>query len=160
MRWKSVVGISGVAIALVTAGCSAAPTSGNASKDGGDSVSVALRLVDGVGLTLVDQAGDTLYYADQERDGVVHCFDACVHFWVPIMVASGATPRAAASLAGDLSTINRPDGMVQVAYDGKPLYRFTQDEGPGRLRGNGVTDTFDGLEFRWRVATADGVGAP
>jgi predicted lipoprotein with Yx(FWY)xxD motif len=50
-----------------------------------------------------------------------------------------------------LGTVKRPDGRLQVAYKGGPLYTFVQDRKPGDMKGNGFRDV--GV---WRVVTVAG----
>lgn len=47
--------------------------------------------------------------------------------------------------------IARSDGTRQVTLDGAPLYRFFQDSSPGTINGNGIKDSFNGLNFTWHV---------
>jgi hypothetical protein len=42
-----------------------------------------------------------------------------------------------------------------VTFDGKPLYSFVQDS-PGKVTGNGFSDSFGGTNFTWTAATAGG----
>jgi len=45
---------------------------------------------------------------------------------------------------GDLAPahgfVKRPDGTMQVAYKGMPLYTFAQDKAPGEANGQGIKD--------------------
>jgi predicted lipoprotein with Yx(FWY)xxD motif len=153
MRWKTLVGIGVVAGAVAMAGCG---TGTGGAGAGNASATVSARDVANVGTTLVTSAGDTLYFADQENGGRIQCVDACVRFWIPLTVKAGAEVTAGAGVSGRLATITRPDGRVQVTYEGKPLYTFTDDGGPGHADGNGFTDSFNGTDFQWHAATVSG----
>jgi predicted lipoprotein with Yx(FWY)xxD motif len=112
--------------------------------------------VPGVGSSLVNSSGRTLYFAEAETSGTIQCIDQCVRFWIPLTVPAGSSPTKDTSVTGTITLINRPDGQQQVAYDGKPLYTFTQDTGPGQATGNGFTDGFNGTTFVWHAATVSG----
>lgn len=115
----------------------------------GGTGAVAVKNVDGVGMTLVDATGKTLYFADQEADGSIHCTAACLGFWFPV-AAEGAASGAVAGL----STVHRPDnGQDQLTFQGKPLYTFKLDTGPGQHEGHNLEDTFGDTKFTWRAAT-------
>ncbi|HEY7174051.1 MAG TPA: hypothetical protein VH442_03955 [Micromonosporaceae bacterium] len=163
MLWKKYVGAAAIASAMIAAGC--ASGSGSAGSSGtaqgaGSGTTVTVHNVPGVGTTLVDGSGKTLYFADQETSGTIKCLNACLRFWSPLTVSSGVAPTASAGVGGTLSTVHRPDGPMQVTLDGKPLYRFSLDNGPGQTSGNGVTDMFDGTQFNWHAAVASGSAAP
>ena len=86
---------------------------------------------------LVNRRGLTLYSLSAERRGRFICADgACLSLWAPLVVSKGTTPTG----APHLSTVRRPDGRVQVAYRGLPLYRFNEDRKPGDVKGNGFRD--------------------
>jgi predicted lipoprotein with Yx(FWY)xxD motif len=114
---------------------------------------VSIMEYEGIGSILVDSTGKPLYTPDQEADGTVHCVDACVSFWVPL-VPGAATPTAAAG-APSLGVIRRPDGTKQVTAGGRPLYTFSPDP-IGKVTKDGVTDDFGDQHFTWRVVHADG----
>jgi predicted lipoprotein with Yx(FWY)xxD motif len=110
---------------------------------------VTVKDVDGVGQTLVDAAGKTLYFADQEADGAIKCTESCLAFWFPVE----GSESTAKSIDG-LAVVKRSDnGMSQLTFEGKPLYTFKLDTGPGQNKGNNLTDEFDGTTFVWRAAT-------
>ena len=115
---------------------------------------VSVRQVDGIGDVLVDRAGAALYTADVEAKGDIRCTGGCVDFWIPLEAGPSA-PRGSGDVSGKLATVKRPDGAMQVTYDGKPLYRFSEDA-DGKVTGNGFTDDFAGRTFTWTVATSDG----
>ncbi|MEO8540687.1 MAG: hypothetical protein ABI577_13190, partial [bacterium] len=52
------------------------------------------------------------------------------------------------------SLITRDDGAKQIAYNGKPLYRYGPDKAPGDANGQGIGNV-------WFVATSAGAaGSP
>jgi predicted lipoprotein with Yx(FWY)xxD motif len=115
---------------------------------------VSVQDIDGVGSVLVDRSGRALYTADQESDGSIRCRGGCAAVWLPLE-ASG-TPTGSDDVSGELGSIERPDGVMQVTYDGKPLYRFAEDAEPGVVTGDGLSDDFGGTTFTWHAVTADG----
>jgi predicted lipoprotein with Yx(FWY)xxD motif len=112
---------------------------------------VKTRVV-GAKTLLVNRRGLTLYHLTVERKGHFICTNkACLSLWHPLVVAKGTTPTGAKSL----STIKRPDGRLQVAYRGGPLYTFAEDHKPGDMKGNGFKDV-----GTWRVVTVSGKATP
>jgi len=112
---------------------------------------VKTRMV-GAKTLLVNRRGLTLYHLSVERKGHFICTNpACLTLWHPLVVKKGVTPTGAKSL----STIKRPDGRLQVAYKGGPLYTFAEDHKPGDMKGNGFKDV-----GTWRVVTVSGTSAP
>jgi predicted lipoprotein with Yx(FWY)xxD motif len=139
-----------VAASLVLAACGGGGSS-SSSTPAATSTTVAVKSIGGVGDVLVDSAGKALYSSNVEAGGKVMCTGACTSFWKPLTVGSG-NPTAAGG-AGKLSVIKRPDGVRQVARDGKPLYTFAQDA-PGKVQGNGFSDDFGGRHFTWTAVLA------
>ena len=68
------------------------------------------------------------------------------------MRASGALTLPA-GVGGTLTQITRSDGTQQVAYNGRPLYTFSNDTTPGVVTGQG------GDAGQFFVATAQGAAA-
>jgi predicted lipoprotein with Yx(FWY)xxD motif len=160
-RSPLVAGLAAVAVAGLVAGCSSGSSTASAAsgtggtQSGASAITISTRQITGVGTVLTDQSGKTLYSPEQEASGMIKCTGACLSFWFPVTVAKGATPRAASALTGTLSSIQRPDGGGrQLTYNGKPLYTFRLDTGPGQDHGNDFTDHFGGLTFNWHAATA------
>jgi len=92
---------------------------------------------------LVNSRGRSLYSLSLERHGKFICkTSACLSVWMPLTVHKGTKPTGVAGLG----TIKRPDGKIQVAYRGAPLYTFSQDTKRGDVKGNGFKDV--GV---WRV---------
>jgi predicted lipoprotein with Yx(FWY)xxD motif len=157
-RQRVAIGAVGAALLLVVAGCGddSSEDGPSASATGSGPTTVSVEAVDGVGEVLVDSDGAALYTADQERDGKVRCIASCAEIWIPLTVAGNAEPTASDDVPGELGVAERPGGERQVSYDGKPLYTFADDPGAGTATGDGLSDTFDGRLFSWRVVKAGG----
>ncbi|MGH2843029.1 MAG: COG4315 family predicted lipoprotein, partial [Solirubrobacteraceae bacterium] len=74
---------------------------------------------------LVDSAGFTLYHLTSEKKRTVSCTAQCRKKWPPLLVAKGKKPNAGAGVsASKLGTLKRPDGGIQVTYNGHALYTY------------------------------------
>ena len=94
---------------------------------------------------LVDRSGRTLYHLSVERKGHFICINTtCLSFWHPLLVPKGTKPAGTVALG----TVRRPNGTLQVAYKGEPLYTFVQDMKRGDTKGEGFKDV--GV---WHAAT-------
>jgi predicted lipoprotein with Yx(FWY)xxD motif len=135
---------------------SATETQPGASQTSGGSSSALVRTASNskLGATvLVDARGMTLYHLSGEQNGRFICTSpACVQIWHPLTAQAGSTPSGT---VGALGTVKRPDGTVQVTYNGMPLYTFTQDTAVGQANGQGVKDV-----GTWSAVTAGGKSAP
>jgi predicted lipoprotein with Yx(FWY)xxD motif len=90
---------------------------------------------------LTDPAGMTLYVFDKDAAGADRsaCNGDCAAKWPPLMAGAGD------QASGDYSILTRDDGSRQWAYRGKPLYRWSRDQRPGDMTGDGFKDL-------WHVA--------
>jgi predicted lipoprotein with Yx(FWY)xxD motif len=77
----------------------------------------------------------TVYTFNSDSPGVSKCNGACATTWPPLTIASG-TPTGGPGVTGQLGTITRSDGSLQVTYKGLPLYFFHTDSNPGDTKGN------------------------
>ena len=79
--------------------------------------------------------GHTLYVTDEDlfTPGASSCVGACADTWPPVIVNDSE-----ASGVPGLSTITRPDGSLQASFQGRPLYFFAGDTGPGTAAGDGL----------------------
>lgn len=89
---------------------------------------------------LVDHQGMTLYTFAKDAAGKSMCNDKCATNWPPL--AAAATDKS----MGEWTVVKRDDGMMQWAYDGKPLYTFVMDKKAGDMTGDGKMDG------AWKVA--------
>jgi predicted lipoprotein with Yx(FWY)xxD motif len=89
---------------------------------------------------LVAASGRTLYQFAQDEPGVSNCTGDCAQNWPPLTVGANDRLVAAAGITGELGTIEREDGSLQVTYNGVPLYLFNRDRAPGDTNGQGAGD--------------------
>jgi predicted lipoprotein with Yx(FWY)xxD motif len=137
------LGLIGLAVAVIAAGCGssgsshtatggAAPTSTTASVVVSTSQSAAH------GTILV--SGDTLYTLKPSQTA---CTSACLKVWPELLLPKGVTAATAGTgvSASKLGTLARAGGALQVTYSGQALYYFSGDAAAGQVNGN-VTDTW------------------
>jgi predicted lipoprotein with Yx(FWY)xxD motif len=94
------------------------------------------------GDVLADAKGMTLYTYDKDKAGESACAGKCAEVWPP------AKAKASDKANGDFTIIKRPDGTMQWAHDGKPLYTYQDDKKVGDVNG-------DGKGGVWHAAKAD-----
>ena len=98
---------------------------------------VLAQVVGSMGTILVAASnGHTVYTFNSDRPGVSNCKGGCTSTWPPVSVPPGSTPVGGAGVTGQLGTITRDDGTLQVTYKGLPLYFFHSDGKPGDTNGN------------------------
>jgi predicted lipoprotein with Yx(FWY)xxD motif len=116
------------ATALVHVGTS------NAAPARGPIVSTATT---GLGRTLVNAQGRTLYLFEKDKQGRSACSGACATNWPPLIAT--AKPVAGSGVkASLLGTTKRSDGRVQVTYNHHALYLFIKDTKKGQTSGEGI----------------------
>lgn len=87
-------------------------------------------------MILVDARGRTLYLFERDTAGMSSCTGQCATYWPPLV---GSQPQAGGGVkASKLTTVTRPDGSSEIAYNGHPLYYFSGDTKPGQTRGEGI----------------------
>ncbi len=91
------------------------------------------------GALLVNASGHTLYHMTAEKRGKIACTGSCAKFWPPLVIKQGTKPTAGTGVKqAKLGTIKRPDGSIQVTYNGYALYRFADDKKRGDTKGEDV----------------------
>lgn len=101
---------------------------------------------------LVNTSGRTLYRLSAEHNGRFICVDkTCLSFWHPLVVPRGTKPVGVKGL----TVVRRPNGQLQVAFRGGPLYTFTGDKKSGDAKGEGFKDV--GV---WHAASLQRVSTP
>jgi predicted lipoprotein with Yx(FWY)xxD motif len=91
-------------------------------------------------MTLYTHAGDSATTST--------CTGQCATAWPPL--ATTGQPSAGTGVTGQLGTLTRVDGTMQVTYGGLPLYYWQGDTKGGDVTGNGVNG--------FSVATVSGPG--
>lgn len=121
----------------------------------------------GLGSYLVASNGMTLYTFKRDMFGVSNCSDQCAEAWPPYTVDSADGLSVADGIPGEVGTITRADGSIQVTYNEQPLYFWYMDEAPGDATGNGfrsvwlivppaVVSTFNTDEYGYILVGANG----
>ena len=98
---------------------------------------------------VVDGDGMTVYVFDKDTpgSGTSACSGGCLQAWPPV-VADSESPTVE-GVSGEVGTITRDDGTLQVTLEGYPLYLWQNDTAPGDTTGQGVQGV-------WWVVTPDG----
>ena len=119
----------------------AVPVIGEATVSVSDTTDFGPILLDGKGMSLY------AFMQDTQNSGISTCTDAdgCAAEW-PALASQGAPVAGEGVDTTLLSTITRDDGLLQVTYNGWPLYLFVEDTAPGDTNGQGI-DEFGGLWF-------------
>jgi len=92
------------------------------------------------GNLLVSSSGFTLYEFTRDRPHQDVCvkIKECSESW-PALETTGRPKAGAGVKASLLSSINLADGRKQVTYDGRALYLYSGDSGPGETYYIGAT---------------------
>jgi predicted lipoprotein with Yx(FWY)xxD motif len=146
---------------LALAGCGSNGGSSSSSASSGEQDSGAVVAVSDANghSVLVNSAGRALYVSDQEKNKVLCTSGACDAIWSPLTVSDKGDITRSGPLAKKLGTTSRPDGSMQVTFEGRPLYTFSFDHSAGQVNGEGQQDSFDGTNFTWHAATPSGAAA-
>jgi predicted lipoprotein with Yx(FWY)xxD motif len=136
--------------ATTTEAPAADDTTTTAAPTGGQAAPAVAAAATGLGDVLVDAEGFTLYVFDNDtpNSGTSSCTGGCLDNWPPAAAEEGFTVGEGLDQAL-FSTITRDDGSLQLAVNGRPLYRFAADTAAGQTNGQGVGGV-------WWAAGADG----
>jgi predicted lipoprotein with Yx(FWY)xxD motif len=142
------------AAAVASTPPSTAPASTTPSAEGSGSGYVVAVATGDVGPFLTGEDGMTLYTFAPDSANKTACVDACAKAWPPFVLETGETVSAGDGVTGALATFARPDGKMQVTYNGIPLYYFGGDGKAGDTTGQGFAG-------KWFVASPTGtLGSP
>ena len=135
-RLAGIVAMALVVVAACTSSGTAAPlaTVTPAAVPGGVTVGTTTT---GLGVVLTGANGLTLYTHAGDTATSSTCTGSCLAAWPPLTVATAQEAAAAPGVNGQLATFVRPEGSIQVTYDGQPLYYWQGDAKPGDVSGQG-----------------------
>ena len=94
-----------------------------------------------LGTFLVAANGMTLYKYTPDTPGVSNCTGGCATAWPPYTISADAASAAlqgATGIGGQIGTITRADGTIQVTYNNIPLYFYAKDSAIGDTNGQGL----------------------
>jgi len=83
-----------------------------------------------------------LYYwtVEKRAGGKIRCTGSCARLWPPLVVRSAKdVPRRIPGSKGTFGVVRRPDGRLQVTYNGLAVYTYIH-EGPNQV----LCDNVDG----------------
>ena len=93
---------------------------------------------------LVDGEGRTLYFLLTDRQSESTCVNECETIWTSFRQEDLGS--LGSSVGADfVGSITRTDGLVQVTYNGWPLYLYRDDEAPGDMNGHGALNAWFAL---------------
>jgi predicted lipoprotein with Yx(FWY)xxD motif len=138
-------GAACVALSAVLSACG-----GTTSTNPGPTVRVIA--VPGLGRILQDNAGYVLYIFLPDNRGPSVCLTVCAEQWPPLVLPPTRREPTAGPGVEDklLGTTRRPDGALQVTYNGWPLYTYIGDTA-GVVTGQGES------MGAWYAISTDGV---
>jgi predicted lipoprotein with Yx(FWY)xxD motif len=142
-----------VSQAAPSAAASAAPSiapSAAPSEPAAAPVSLALAKGGDMGAYVTGADGLALYvFLNDVGKDTSQCTGDCAGNWPPVTVADIADVTAGDGVTGELGTVTRDDGSLQVTLGGAPLYYYVADQKPGDVKGQAVGDV-------WYLASAAG----
>ena len=95
-----------------------------------------------LGSVLVGPNGFTLYTFTRDVLDSSNCYEGCAERWWPLLVNDPATVSLDTGIPGEIGTIERTTGTVQVTYNGMPVYFWFGDIAAGDTNGQGVGDVW------------------
>lgn len=146
---RAAVGLAVSLLAVTGCGSSGGETAGEAPAGSADAGAVLTTADSDLGEIVVDAEGRTVYVFDRDTagSGASACEGSCLEAW-PAVTTDDEEPRVD-GVSGDVGTIERDDGTVQVTLGGRPLYTYAGDADAGDVTGQGVQGV-------WWVVSPDG----
>ncbi len=81
---------------------------------------------------MMNQTHFSLYFYANDAANTSNCYGDCAVNWPPALLDFGA------QLGENYSLFEREDGNMQIAFKGRPLYRFAGDQNVGDITGDGI----------------------
>ncbi len=143
--------VPAIAAMLLLAACRGAGAGSPTGATGADGEAATLAVAESadVGEHVVDAEDRTLYIFLNDSPGQSACTGDCAETWPPATVAEDEQPTGDDGVTGEIATIERDDGTLQLTLEDWPLYLYADDREPGDVTGEGVGGV-------WFVARPDG----
>jgi len=117
---------------------SPSPAASPAASAGASVYEVAAVTTGNLAPYLTGEDGKTLYTLKSDSANKTTCTGGCATNWPPFSLDAGESTKPGTGVTGTLATFARPDGKMQVTYNGIPLYYFAHDAKAGETNGQGV----------------------
>lgn len=92
-----------------------------------------------LGKYLIGYTGMTVYTYSKDSVGTTTCYGQCATNWPPYIVgAEDNLTQLQSGVSGQVGTITRADGTLQMTYNGMPLYFYVGDKTSSDVSGNGL----------------------
>ena len=94
---------------------------------------------------LADFSGRTLYTFDLDKGtNSSKCNQDCSEIWPPYLI----NDQEAKALQAPLAAIKRTNGMLQLTYNGQPIYIYAFDRVAGDDQGDGLGNVWHYVEIK------------
>jgi predicted lipoprotein with Yx(FWY)xxD motif len=110
-----------VAVSLVAAACHEPINELNPSRE---ELKVATKPP--LGQLVVDDEGRTMYLFEKDESDESYCYGACESVWPPVTTTSMPAVEGAIDRS-KITLLHRDDGLMQIVYNGHPLYYYQAD---------------------------------
>jgi predicted lipoprotein with Yx(FWY)xxD motif len=112
------------------------------------------------GSVLGDRTGHTLYLLNTEAGAKLHCKSAaCLATWPPLEISKGQKVGIGTGVKGKVATVARSSTVLQVTFNGWPVYTYSGDSGKAQTHGEGLNE-FGGLWYMLRPSATTSSGTP
>jgi predicted lipoprotein with Yx(FWY)xxD motif len=83
---------------------------------------------------ITSKNGHTLYDFSGDSPPTIGCTGSCASTWPPLLT-KGAPTASGDAKSSLLGTVKRPNGTIQVTYNGDPVYDYSADTKAGQDKG-------------------------
>ncbi|TSD45921.1 hypothetical protein FFI94_006905 [Rhodococcus sp. KBS0724] len=100
---------------------------------------VLLKTADSpLGTITVDGEGMTVYIYDPDEEHPTgdSCDESCLRYWPAVTSVTDSPVTEGINAA--IGTVPGPEGSFQVTVNGKPVYRYLDDQVPGDMSGQSI----------------------
>lgn len=95
-------------------------------------------------ILVADSLGKTLYVFDNDLGQTAPtCTGDCAEVWPPYII----TTEEAGKLTAPLASAVRPNGKLQLMYEGRPVYTYIFDREEGGELGDGIGGVWHYIEI-------------